>query len=173
MKLNLFVLYTSIIEPLYQVLSVLIPMLLCVAFMTIIERKQLAAHQRRVGPTEVGYKINKNKMYCLPNKVFKRFYHGSSDNNKDIIDALFINRVIPVKKFDSQLLDTCYNLTLSKEKSLFFNKFKDKGGIYLFQYKENPLIYYIGRTKNFKSRLTVHLKIKVKDKFHLFANLVG
>ena len=44
-----------VIEPLYQVLSVLIPMLLAVAFMTIIERKQLAAHQRRVGPTEVGY----------------------------------------------------------------------------------------------------------------------
>jgi len=35
-----------IIEPLYQVLFVLIPMLLCVAFMTIIERKQLAAQQR-------------------------------------------------------------------------------------------------------------------------------
>jgi NADH-ubiquinone oxidoreductase chain 1 len=30
-------------------------MLLSVAFMTIIERKQLAAHQRRVGPTVVGY----------------------------------------------------------------------------------------------------------------------
>jgi NADH-ubiquinone oxidoreductase chain 1 len=29
-------------------------MLLAVAFMTIIERKQLAAHQRRVGPTDVG-----------------------------------------------------------------------------------------------------------------------
>jgi NADH-ubiquinone oxidoreductase chain 1 len=54
MKNILFDLYTYIIEPLYQVLSVLIPMLLAVAFMTIIERKQLAAHQRRVGPTEVG-----------------------------------------------------------------------------------------------------------------------
>ena len=39
--------------------------------------------------------------------------------------------------------------------------------------KENPLIYYIGKTKNFKSRITVHLKRKVKDKFHLFANLVA
>jgi NADH-ubiquinone oxidoreductase chain 1 len=55
MKNILFDLYLYIIEPLYQVLSVLIPMLLAVAFMTIIERKQLAAHQRRVGPTEVGY----------------------------------------------------------------------------------------------------------------------
>jgi NADH dehydrogenase len=122
---SIFDLYLYIIEPLYQVLSVIIPMLLAVAFMTIIERKQLAAHQRRVGPTEVGYKINKNKNFHLPNKVLKRSYHDSSasDSNKDIIDALYLNRLNPVKIFYSQLLDTCYNFNLSKEKSLFFNKF--------------------------------------------------
>jgi NADH-ubiquinone oxidoreductase chain 1 len=38
-----------------DVLSVILPILLAVAFMTIIERKQLAAHQRRVGPNTVGY----------------------------------------------------------------------------------------------------------------------
>src|SRR6266446_1052090 len=37
-----------------EVLVVLIPMLLAVAFMTLIERKQLAAMQRRVGPNIVG-----------------------------------------------------------------------------------------------------------------------
>ena len=40
---------------LLDVLIVLLPVLLSVAFMTIIERKQLAAHQRRVGPNIVGY----------------------------------------------------------------------------------------------------------------------
>ena len=35
-----------------DVLSVILPILLAVAFMTIIERKQLAAHQRRVGPVQ-------------------------------------------------------------------------------------------------------------------------
>lgn len=38
-----------------NVLSVVIPILLSVAFMTIIERKMLAAMQRRLGPTDVGY----------------------------------------------------------------------------------------------------------------------
>lgn len=38
-----------------DVLVILLPALLSVAFMTIIERKQLAAHQRRVGPNYVGY----------------------------------------------------------------------------------------------------------------------
>lgn len=38
-----------------EVLVVLIPILLSVAFITIIERKVLAAIQRRVGPNTVGY----------------------------------------------------------------------------------------------------------------------
>ena len=38
-----------------DVLSVILPMLIAVAFMTVIERKQLAGHQRRVGPNTVGY----------------------------------------------------------------------------------------------------------------------
>nr|AFP72281.1 NADH dehydrogenase subunit 1 [Agaricus bisporus var. bisporus H97] len=45
----------SVIFNLIDVLSVILPVLLAVAFMTIIERKQLAAHQRRVGPNTVGY----------------------------------------------------------------------------------------------------------------------
>jgi NADH-ubiquinone oxidoreductase chain 1 len=45
----------NILINLIDVLTVILPMLLSVAFMTIIERKQLAAHQRRVGPTVVGY----------------------------------------------------------------------------------------------------------------------
>ena len=40
-----------------DVLMVILPMLLGVAFMTLIERKQLAAHQRRVGPNTTGQKI--------------------------------------------------------------------------------------------------------------------
>lgn len=40
---------------LLEVIIVIVPILLSVAFMTIIERKQLAAMQRRVGPNTVGY----------------------------------------------------------------------------------------------------------------------
>lgn len=43
------------IYSLLEVLIVSVPVLLAVAFMTIIERKQLAAMQRRVGPNTVGY----------------------------------------------------------------------------------------------------------------------
>jgi NADH-ubiquinone oxidoreductase chain 1 len=38
-----------------KVLIIIVPVLTMVAFMTIIERKQLAAMQRRVGPNTVGY----------------------------------------------------------------------------------------------------------------------
>jgi len=50
-KFSIFNLLFNLID----VLCVILPILLAVAFMTIIERKQLAAHQRRVGPNIVGY----------------------------------------------------------------------------------------------------------------------
>jgi NADH:ubiquinone oxidoreductase subunit H len=45
----------SVLYSLLEVLIVLVPILLAVAFMTIIERKVLASMQRRVGPNKVGY----------------------------------------------------------------------------------------------------------------------
>jgi NADH-ubiquinone oxidoreductase chain 1 len=45
----------KILYLLLEVLVVIVPVLLGIAFMTIIERKQLAAMQRRVGPNTVGY----------------------------------------------------------------------------------------------------------------------
>ena len=45
----------SIGYSLLEVLVVLVPVLLSVAFMTIIERKVLAGMQRRIGPNVVGY----------------------------------------------------------------------------------------------------------------------
>lgn len=47
--------YTLASLHIFNVLVILLPVLLSVAFMTIIERKQLAAMQRRVGPNTVGY----------------------------------------------------------------------------------------------------------------------
>src|SRR6266403_1504462 len=52
---NLILTLLNIIINLLDVLLVILPILLSVAFMTIIERKQLAAHQRRVGPNTTGY----------------------------------------------------------------------------------------------------------------------
>lgn len=52
---NIILTIINILINLIDVLVIILPMLLSVAFMTIIERKQLAAHQRRVGPTVVGY----------------------------------------------------------------------------------------------------------------------
>ncbi len=40
---------------LLQVLVVLVPILLSVAFITVIERKVMGSIQRRVGPNKVGY----------------------------------------------------------------------------------------------------------------------
>ena len=56
MNTNIIILtLLNILINLLDVLLVILPILLSVAFMTIIERKQLAAHQRRVGPNTTGY----------------------------------------------------------------------------------------------------------------------
>ena len=52
---NFFLYCLDLIINLIDVLVVIVPMLLAVAFMTIIERKQLAFMQRRVGPNTTGY----------------------------------------------------------------------------------------------------------------------
>src|SRR6201990_3368727 len=54
-KNNLISNILDILINLMDVLIIILPVLLAVAFMTIIERKQLAAMQRRVGPNIVGY----------------------------------------------------------------------------------------------------------------------
>nr|YP_010335503.1 NADH dehydrogenase subunit 1 [Pleurotus giganteus]UNH92434.1 NADH dehydrogenase subunit 1 [Pleurotus giganteus] len=55
MNNNLTLTIINLLLNLIDVLCIILPVLLSVAFMTIIERKQLAAHQRRVGPNIVGY----------------------------------------------------------------------------------------------------------------------
>ena len=47
--------FNTITLSILEVIFIIVPLLLGVAFMTIIERKQLAAMQRRVGPNTVGY----------------------------------------------------------------------------------------------------------------------
>ena len=55
---NLILIILNTLINLIDVLLVLLPVLLSVAFMTIIERKQLAAHQRRVGPVKCSGKTH-------------------------------------------------------------------------------------------------------------------
>lgn len=82
-----------------EVLCVLLPMLLCVAFVTIQERKQLAAMQRRVGPDTVGLRKQRNFKDSCASHTFltngqiqkKRFYHNTSNINSqnDYINDFF------------------------------------------------------------------------------------
>jgi NADH-ubiquinone oxidoreductase chain 1 len=54
-NIKIFSSISNLLFSLLDVLTIIIPVLLSIAFMTILERKQLAAHQRRVGPDTVGY----------------------------------------------------------------------------------------------------------------------
>lgn len=152
---------------LLEVVLVLVPALLAVAYVTVAERKTMASMQRRLGPNVVGQK----KL----NLTFKRLYSSdsSSYNYDNAINVLYINRKAPVIPFEENVLSVCKDLTSSKALSLFFNNFKGKGGIYMFTFKDNPNIFYLGRAKDFQKRFKGHININLKDRFHVFANSIG
>src|SRR6266540_1958090 len=54
MNINILYFYNSLIS-LLEVLILIVPVLLSVAFVTIAERKTMASMQRRLGPNIVGY----------------------------------------------------------------------------------------------------------------------
>lgn len=95
-----------------------------------------------------------------------------------LIKELYKDRLAPVKPFTDKTILSVSNILNLAERAEFFNqalreKNKGKGGIFLFQYKYDPMVYYIGRTNNFEYRLRSHIKRKLSDKFHVFANIVG
>ncbi len=89
------------------------------------------------------------------------------------IKDLFKDRVAPVIPFDSNLILAICNLGNEEERSTFLKEWGSKGGIYIIEYKYNPLIYYIGRTTLIKRRINNHIKAESNNKFHVFLSLIG
>ena len=137
-------------------------MLLVIAYITVAERKTMASMQRRLGPNNVGQ--------LKFNLSFKRSYHHHSNK---IISELYLNRKAPIKPFEEKIVSVCKDLLSSTALNTFFKNLQGKGGCYLFTYKSDPNIYYIGRAKDFQKRFKAHLNINLKDRFHIFANTVG
>ena len=79
----------------------------------------------------------------------------------------------PVIEFSDDVLFTFTNLLNPSVILSFFRSLKGKGGIYIFRYKKDPKVFYIGRTKDFHKRFKDHLSSNLKDRFHKFANSIG
>ena len=173
------------------------PALLSVAFVTVAERKTMASMQRRIGPNIIGpygllQPFLKQPKYTRSFHTHRTLYKSSEFNSENnpknknnssedteamlaqAIEWLYKDRVAPVKAFNKEkILDTCSNYLNKEEKEKFLDKWGNKGGIYLIQYKNDPYIFYIGRTTQFRERIRNHMKSRAKDKFHVFAQLVG
>ena len=144
-----------------EVLAITVPVLLTVAFVTVAERKTMASMQRRLGPNAVGYK----KL----NLTYKRSFHSSCN----ILRELYRNRKAPIFEFSDNVLFTFTDLLNSSRIISFFKPLKGKGGIYMFRYKKDPKIFYIGRARDFYKRFKHHLNSNLKDRFHKFVNSIG
>lgn len=151
-----------------EVLLVIVPALLSVAYVTVAERKTMASMQRRLGPNHIGY-LPYFSLYRYG--YLKKFYQTYTIDK--LINGLSLTRKAPIKPFKDDVIKTCKDLLSPSDLKIFFRSIRSKGGIYIFTYKENPDIFYIGRTKNFINRYKAHLNINLQDKFHVFANVVG
>lgn len=122
------------IVSLIEVVLVLVPALLAVAYVTVAERKTMASMQRRLGPNVVGQKIS--------NYTFKRLYSSDSSKYSNAINALYINRKAPVKPFEGNVISVCKDLTSSKALSTFFKDFNGKG-VFICLVLKIILIFFI------------------------------
>jgi hypothetical protein len=113
---------------------------------------------------------NTRKRGASLNQLSSRFY---SVARTVLVQELFQDRLAPVKPFADEILYSCSNFLDLHERAVFLSQLDNKGGIYLFQYKEDPQVYYIGRATLFDYRLRSHIQREYTDKFHIFANLVG
>lgn len=86
---------------------------------------------------------------------------------------MYLNRKAPVIPFNDNIISVCEDLNYSDLINRLFKDLKGKGGIYMFSYKTDPNIYYIGRAKYFHKRFKSHSNINLKDRFHVFANAMG
>ncbi len=108
--------------------------------------------------------------------------YGIKSKPVDIIKILYKDRIAPVIPFTHPTLMTCFNFMNKEEKGKFLKELSDlmskKGGrdigvIYIFQYKKDPNIYYIGKTTSLKARLNSHLSNRKFDKYHIVAKKLG
>lgn len=185
-----------------EVLLVVIPALMVVAFITLAERKTMASMQRRIGPNFVGFlgvlqPFNKrtNTRYFhtfrslnnspsgqrtpanINNANSKYHLDLRSESTKILhakaIKGLYKDRISPAILFNGKILATCHNFVDPEERNRFLSEWGDKEGIYLIRFRFDPLVYYIGRTSKFQYRFRAHFKSQGKDKFHVYAKLVG
>lgn len=105
--------YSITLISILEVVLLLLPALLSVAFITLAERKTMASMQRRLGPNSVGQ--------LKFNTSFNRSY--SSSNNKTISE-LYLNRKVSIKPFEEKIVSVCKDLLSSTALNTFFFKFK-------------------------------------------------
>lgn len=93
------------------------------------------------------------------------------------IQKLYINRVAPVIPFDVKrynlVLDVCTQFNNPEVRNKFLNTWGSKSGIYIIGLIDDPCVYYIGKTSNFRMRFYAHLQAKTHSKFHKLLRLAG
>lgn len=106
---------------------------------------------------------------------FVRFNSTDTSPSISLVKELYKDRLAPVKPFTDKTILSVSNILDLAPRAEFFSQLEKRGksGLYLIQYKNDPLVYYIGRATQLEYILKSHLNRKLSDKFHVFANIVG
>ncbi len=102
-------------------------------------------------------------------------------NHKDLVSSfiqrLYIDRVAPTLPLDVKegnlVLDVCMQFYNSEVRNKFLNTWGSESGIYVIGLIDDPCVYYIGKTSNFRRRWYAHLQTKTHSKFHKLLRLAG
>lgn len=101
-----------------EVLLVIVPALLSVAYVTVAERKTMASMQRRLGPNYIGYL----PPFSLSRYgYFKNFYQTYTIDK--LINGLYLTRKAPIKPFKDDVIKTCKDLLSPSDIKIFFQKY--------------------------------------------------
>jgi hypothetical protein len=112
-----------------------------------------------------------------------RLYSTSTLRKENLYVKELLAKILPDllecrSSFNHPKLITCFNLLDLKERRMFFNQIKNKGPcIYIFTYKHNDKVFYIGKTLDMRRRFNDHKKPTLVsnkfDKFHVLAEKLG
>jgi hypothetical protein len=122
--------------------------------------------KRYIHSTEYLYNTNKPDVDVLKSDI--KSLHSS------YIRELYKDRNAPVIPFHKEsLLATCTKFSDKKMRVKFLKEWGSNSGIYIIEYKYDPLVYYLGRTSLFKRRFNNHFLAESGNKLHTLLKLIG
>jgi len=110
-------------------------------------------------------------------RIHPTLNQGANNLVSSFLEKLFKEREAPILPFnikkDKSVLRLCMQFNEPSVRNKVLRDIGSKSGIYLLGLKDDPRVYYIGKTSNFRVRLYTHSQAKSHTKVHKLLKLAG